>query len=76
MTISVLAKRSRPGKKPRLVTLGKLKAAGKTGRNKVPFSGKLKGKPLSTGKYKLKVVAVGGSGLSSQSLALPFEILG
>jgi hypothetical protein len=76
VTISVLAKRSRKGKKARLVTLGKLKVSGKKGKNKVSFSGKLGGKPLSPGKYRLQVAAKGGSGLSSAPLVLPFEIVG
>ncbi len=76
VTISILAKRARPGKKPRLVTLGKLQASGKAGKNQVPFSGKLKGKPLAPGKYKLQVVAKDSAGLSSSPLASPFQIVG
>jgi hypothetical protein len=76
VTISIFAKRARPGKKPRLVTLGKLQASGKAGKNQVPFSGKLKGKPLAPGKYKLQVVAKDSSGLSSNALGSPFQIVG
>jgi len=75
VTISILAKRAQHGKKPHLVTLGKLKASGKAGKNRFPFSGKLKGKPLAPGKYKLQVVAKDASGLSSKPLALPFQIV-
>ena len=76
VTLSILAKRARPGKKPRLVTLGKLQASGRAGKNQVPFSGKLKGKPLAPGRYKLQVVAKDSAGLSSNALGLPFQIVG
>jgi hypothetical protein len=75
VTISILAKRAKHGKKSRLVTLEKLKASGKAGKNRFSFSGKLKGKPLSPGKYKFQIAAKDASGLSSNVLTLPFQIV-
>jgi len=76
VTISILAKRAQTRKKARLVTLGKLQTSGKAGKNRFPFSGKLKGKPLAPGNYKLRVGAKNAAGLSSATVTLPFEIAG
>jgi hypothetical protein len=76
VTVSILAKKTRKGKKPRLVTLGKLTAGGKAGKNRVRFSGKLKGNPLRPGEYRLQLAAKGSSGLTSAVLGLPFRIVG
>lgn len=76
VTISILTKRTQTGKKPRLVTLGKLQTSGKAGKNRFAFSGKLKGKALAPGNYKLKVSAKNAAGLSSATVTLPFEIAG
>jgi hypothetical protein len=75
VTITILAKRAKPGKKPKLVRLGKLTAGGVAGKNRVSFSGKLKGKPLAAGRYKLELSARSASGASSP-LTAPFEIVG
>jgi hypothetical protein len=76
VTITILGKRAKPGKKPKLVSLGKLTASGVAGKNRVKFSGKLKGKPLAPGKYKLEVSARAVSEISSVALSAPFEIVG
>jgi len=71
--ISIIAKRPRPGKGLRYVEVGKLVTSGKAGKNRLPFSGKLKGKPLPPGKYKLQVTL---KKIPSGTLQLPFEIVG
>jgi hypothetical protein len=59
--LEVLARRTAKGKKPRLVTLGRLTNAGKAGANKVVFNGRLKGKALAPGTYTLRAVAAGST---------------
>ncbi len=76
VTIAILAKRAKPGKKPKLVSLGKLASNGAAGKNRVKFSGKLKGKPLAPGRYELELTAKAASGLSSPVLSAPFQIAG
>lgn len=76
VTITVLGKRAKPGKKPKLVKLGNLASSGVAGQNRVKFNGKLKGKPLDPGKYKLSIVARGATGVSSKALSGSFEIVG
>ncbi|HJZ35649.1 MAG TPA: hypothetical protein VJ204_05175 [Solirubrobacterales bacterium] len=59
--LEVLARRRAKGKKPRLVTLGRLTKAGVAGPNKLAFNGRLKGKPLAPGTYTLRATAAGSS---------------
>jgi 6-phosphogluconolactonase (cycloisomerase 2 family) len=59
----------------RLKTLGSLVARGKAGKNKLRFSGKLRGKPLPPGRYLAKAAAVDSAGGKSAPRSTPFQVL-
>jgi hypothetical protein len=73
--LEVLRKKKQSNGKTKTVKVGTLpQVSGKSGTNKVKFSGKLKGKPLVPGKYTLRVTAT-SSGLSSKPQTKQFEVL-
>ncbi len=57
----------------RLVSLGTIRVAGRSGANRVSFSGRLKGHALHAGSYLLRLVAVAG-GKSSRTVSVNFTI--
>ena len=48
--------------------------AGKPGANTVPFSGKVKGKAMKRGTYRVTAVAVSPSGVKSASVSAGFKV--
>ena len=59
----------------RLKTLGSLVAKGKAGKNKLRFSGKLRGKPLPPGRYLATATAVDSAKGKSTPRSTSFEVL-
>jgi hypothetical protein len=53
-----------------------LSAKGKAGKNKLPFSGKLKGKALKPGSYRATAVATDSSGGRSAPRSVSFRVAG
>jgi hypothetical protein len=60
----------------RYVRKGSLAAAGTQGRNSLPFTGRLRGKPLKPGKYRARISATDAAGNpSANKPALKFRIV-
>jgi hypothetical protein len=73
--LEVLQKKKQSNGKTKTLKVGTLpQVSGKSGTNKVKFSGKLKGKKLAAGKYTLRATAT-ASGLSSKPQTKAFEVL-
>lgn len=73
--LEVLQKKKQSNGKTKTVKVGTLpQVSGKSGTNRVKFSGKLKGKKLAAGKYTLRAGAT-ASGLSSKPQTKQFEVL-
>jgi subtilisin-like proprotein convertase family protein len=73
-TKSKPASKSKPRCK-RYLPLGSFTHADVAGANKLKFSGRLKGRGLKPGRYKLAVVAKGADGKASNTLEAPFTVL-
>ena len=54
--------------------IANLTHAGKPGANTVPFSGKVKGKAMKRGTYRVTAVAVSPSGVKSASVSAAFKV--
>jgi hypothetical protein len=59
----------------RYVAAGRLTATGKAGANKLAVNGKIAGKTLKPGRYRLTLSAVDAGGLRSKSLRIGFRVL-
>jgi hypothetical protein len=71
-----VGKRSRPfAVAQKLVRRGSFKRDGREGRNHFRFSGRIGGRALRPGAYKLRAVATDPDGLRSQPRSVPFTIL-
>lgn len=68
------AKKLRKGK-PRWVKVTTLTAQKGLGKQLTPFSGRVKGKPLSPGRYRAQITATDSAGQASEPRQLSFRIV-
>ena len=74
-TLRFTVQRRRGGRKARYVTRGRFAKKGKAGRNRIAFRGRLKGRKLPAGRYRLRVVATDAAGNRSKARSVTFRIL-
>ena len=55
--------------------IGTVKASGKSGSNSVAFKGRVSGRPLAAGSYRLTLTAVDDAGNRSKQVATSFKIV-
>jgi hypothetical protein len=55
--------------------IGSVKANGKSGANSVPFKGRVSGRPLAAGSYRLTLAAVDPAGNRSKQVTTSFKIV-
>jgi homogentisate 1,2-dioxygenase len=74
-TLRFTVQRRRAGRKARYRTRGSFTRNAKAGTNRVRFSGRLKGRRLAPGRYRLRAVAVDAAGNRSKAKFVTFRVV-
>ena len=74
-TLRFTVQRRKAGRKARYVNRGSFTKASKKGTNRMRFKGRLKGRKLAAGRYRLRVVAIDAAGNRSKAKLVTFRIV-